>query len=41
MFIQEAELFKGIASHTIDEIAELVSEEAFPLGHVIFQKGDN
>ena len=40
MFIQEAELFKGIASHIIDEIAELVSEEAFPLGHVIFQKGD-
>ena len=41
MFIQEAELFKEIASHIIDEIAELVSEEDFPLGYVIFQKGDN
>jgi len=40
MFIQEAELFRGIPSHIIDEIVELISEEIFPDGHIIFQKGD-
>ena len=41
MFIKEAELFKGIASHIIDEVAELGTEEIFPAGHVLFQKGDS
>ena len=40
MFVREIELFKGIASHIIDEIAELATEETFPLGHVLFRKGD-
>ena len=40
MFIKEADLFKGIASHIINEIAELVNEEVLPEGHVLFQKGD-
>ena len=40
MFIQEAELFKGIASHIIDEVAEIISEDTFPSGHVIVEKGD-
>jgi hypothetical protein len=29
MFIQEVELFKGIPSHIIDEIAELVTQERY------------
>ena len=40
MFIQEVELFKGIPSHIIDEIAELVTEESYPAGHVLFREGD-
>jgi CRP-like cAMP-binding protein len=40
MFVREIELFKGIASHIIDEIAELATEETFPLGHALFRKGD-
>ncbi len=40
MFIQEVELFKGIPSHIIDEIAELVTEESHPAGHVLFREGD-
>ena len=40
MSVKEAELFSGIASHIIDEIAELATEETFPLGHVLFRKGD-
>jgi len=40
MFIQEVELFKGIPSHFIDEIAELVTEESHPAGHVLFREGD-
>ena len=40
MFVREIELFNGIASHIIDEIAELATEETFPLGHVLFRKGD-
>ena len=27
MFIQEVELFRGISSHIIDEIVELITEE--------------
>ncbi len=41
MFIKESELFKGIASHIIDEVAGLGTEEVFPAGHVLFQKGDS
>ncbi len=40
MFIQEVELFKGISSHIIDEIAELVTQESHPAGHVLFREGD-
>jgi len=40
MFIQEVELFKGIPSHIIDEIAELVTQESHPAGHVLFREGD-
>jgi len=40
MFIQEVELFKGIPSHIIDEIAEIVTEESHPAGHVLFREGD-
>jgi CRP-like cAMP-binding protein len=40
MFIQEVELFKGIPSHIIDEIAELAAEESHPAGHVLFREGD-
>jgi CRP-like cAMP-binding protein len=40
MFVREIELFNGIASHIIDEIAEVASEETFPMGHVLFRKGD-
>lgn len=40
MFIQEVELFKGIPSHIIDEIVELVTEESHPAGHVLFREGD-
>jgi CRP-like cAMP-binding protein len=41
MFVREIELFNGIASHIIDEIAELATEETFPSGHVLFRKGDS
>ena len=40
MFIQEAELFKGIASHIIDEIADIAVEEVLPAGHRVFENGD-
>ncbi len=39
MFIKESELFKGIASHIINEVAGIGTEEVFPAGHVLFQKG--
>lgn len=40
MFIREVELFKGVPSHIIDEIADLVAEEVYPVGHVVFRRGD-
>ena len=40
MFIREAELFKGIPPHVINEIAEHVIEESFPADHVLFEKGE-
>ncbi len=40
MFIEEAGLFKGIASHVINQIVEVATEELLPAGHVLFQKGD-
>lgn len=40
MFIKEAGLFKEIASHIINEIAGIATEEVFTAGHVIFEKGD-
>ncbi len=39
MFIKEAEIFKGIPSHVINEIAEHITVERFPAGHVLFEKG--
>jgi CRP-like cAMP-binding protein len=41
MFVREIELFKEIASHIIDEIAELAIEESVPSGHVLFRQGDS
>lgn len=40
MFIKEVDLFKGVPSHVIDEIAGLATELSVPGGHVLFQKGD-
>ncbi|HBH88023.1 MAG TPA: hypothetical protein DDY17_10555 [Syntrophaceae bacterium] len=40
MFIQEVELFQGIPSHIIDEIAELITQESRQAGDVIFREGD-
>lgn len=40
MFIKEVELFHGIPSHIIDEIAKFVIEENFLAGHFLFQEGD-
>ena len=40
MFIQEVELFQKISSHIIDEVAELVTEEGYPAGDVLFREGD-
>jgi CRP-like cAMP-binding protein len=40
MFVKEVDLFKGIASHIIDEIAQLAVEEVHPKGKVIFNRGD-
>ena len=40
MFVREVDLFKGIASHIIDEIAQLAVEEVYPKGKVIFNRGD-
>jgi CRP-like cAMP-binding protein len=40
MIIREIDLFKGIASHIIDEIAQLAVEEGYPKGTVIFKRGD-
>jgi CRP-like cAMP-binding protein len=40
MFIKEVELFQGIPSHIIDEIAELVTQESHHAGDVIFREGE-
>jgi CRP-like cAMP-binding protein len=40
MFIQEVELFQGIPTHIIDEIAELITQESYKAGHILFQEGD-
>jgi len=40
MFINEVELFKGIASHIIDDIAKIVIEEDLPAGETLFHAGD-
>jgi len=40
MFIQEVELFQGIPSHIIDEIAELITQESHKAGHVLFRDSD-
>ena len=40
MFVQEVELFQGIPSHIIDEIAELVIQENHKAGHILFKEGD-
>ena len=40
MFIKEVDLFHGIPSHIIDEIAGLATEEAYPAGHILFRAGD-
>lgn len=40
MFVREIELFNGISSHIIDEIAEVATEATFPSGHILFRKGD-
>lgn len=40
MFIREVDLFLGIPSHMIDEIAALASEEVLPAGGVLFRRGD-
>jgi CRP/FNR family cyclic AMP-dependent transcriptional regulator len=40
MFIKEAEVFKGIPSHVINEIAEHVTVERFSAGEVLFEKGE-
>ena len=39
MFIKEAEIFKGVPSHVINKIAEHVTVEQFPSGHVLFERG--
>ncbi len=40
MFMEEAGLFKGIASHIINEIAGIATEEVLPDGYVVFNKND-
>jgi CRP-like cAMP-binding protein len=40
MFIQEVELFQGIPSHIIDEIAELITQESHKAGHVLLKEDD-
>ncbi len=40
MFIREVELFRGIPSHIIDEIAASAVEEVYPAGHVVFKRGE-
>jgi len=40
MFIQDVELFRGIPSHIIDEIAKLIIQESHKVGDVIFREGD-
>jgi CRP-like cAMP-binding protein len=40
MFIREVDLFKGIATHVIDEIAKLAVEEVYPKGRVLFKRDD-
>ena len=41
MFIKEVELFKGIAPHIIEEIADIAGEEIVPAGRVLFKRGDS
>jgi CRP/FNR family transcriptional regulator, cyclic AMP receptor protein len=40
MFTREVDLFKGIATHVIDEIAKLAVEEVYPKGKVLFKRDD-
>lgn len=40
MFIQEVELFQGIPTHIIDEIADIIIQENCEEGHVLFREGD-
>lgn len=40
MFIRETDLFSGLASHIIDEVASEAVEETFPAGHVLFRRGE-
>ncbi len=40
MFIKEGDLFHGLPSHIIDEVARLAVEESYPAGHLIFEAGD-
>lgn len=40
MIIREVDLFKGVASHIVDEIAQLAVEEVYPKGTIIFKRGD-
>ena len=40
MHIREVELFEGIPSHVIDEIAHLAGKESFPAEHVLFREGE-
>jgi len=39
MYVKEVELFRGIGSHVIEEIAAFSREEIFPVGKVLFRKG--
>ena len=41
MFIKEVDLFLGIPSHMIDEIAALATEEVFAAGSILFQSGES
>ncbi len=40
MFVREVDLFKGIASHIVDEIAQSAVEVVYPKGEIIFKRGD-
>ena len=41
MFIKEVDLFHGLPSHVIDEIAALATEGVFPAGSVLFERGES